>query len=85
VSWAVSRLGPQPRVTLQQAPNAVAWRAKQSTYVVCTDDMAVHPGLQRIMARRCGSAVEWPTGHSPFLCRPDLVARLLTDICRRSD
>jgi pimeloyl-ACP methyl ester carboxylesterase len=80
VAWALDRLGPQPLVTLQQEPAAVAWRSRPATYVVCNDDMAVHPDLQRIMARRCGSVVEWATDHSPFLCRPDLVTGLLVEL-----
>jgi pimeloyl-ACP methyl ester carboxylesterase len=80
VAWALARLGPQPLITLQGAPNTVAWRSKPSTYVVCADDLAVHPELQRILARRCDSTVEWQTDHSPFLCRPDLVADLLGNL-----
>ncbi len=80
VTWALARLGPQPLTTLQGTPHAVAWHSKPSTYVVCANDLAVHPDLQRILARRCGSVIEWPTGHSPFLCRPDLVAGLLSDV-----
>ncbi len=83
-AWAIARLGPQPLVTLQEGPKLTAWPTKSSTYVVCGDDMAVHPDLQRIMARRCRSVVEWPTDHSPFLCRPDLVAKLLADLANRS-
>jgi pimeloyl-ACP methyl ester carboxylesterase len=78
VAWAVERLGPQRLITLQQTPAEIGWRTKPSTYVVCAHDRGVHPDLQRIMARRCGSVVEWPTDHSPFLCRPDLAAGLLT-------
>jgi pimeloyl-ACP methyl ester carboxylesterase len=84
VAWALARLVPQPLITLQGTPKGAAWRTKPSTYVVCVDDMAVHPDLQRIMARRCGSVMEWPTGHSPFLCRPDLVAGLLVDLAKSS-
>ena len=51
----VVRLGPQPLVALQQSPNAISWRAKPTTYVVCTDDMIVHPDLQRLMAKRCAN------------------------------
>ena len=80
VAWALARLGPQPLITLQAEPRLDAWQTKPSTYVVCVNDMAVHPDLQRIMARRCSSVVEWPTDHSPFLCRPDLVAGLLIDL-----
>jgi pimeloyl-ACP methyl ester carboxylesterase len=80
VAWALARLGPQPLVTLQGIPRAVAWQTTPSTYAVCTHDMAVHPDLQRIMARRCDSVVEWATDHSPFLCRPELVAALLAGL-----
>ena len=33
--------------------------------------------LQAELARGCTEIVEWPTSHSPFLSRPDLVADLL--------
>ena len=39
--------------------------------------------LQRILARRCVTAVEWPTGHTPFLSRPDLPAGLLAGLATR--
>ena len=81
-SWAVSHLTPQPMATLGQAPPAVAWRERPSTYAVCTDDNIVHPDLQRVMARRCSSSLEWPTDHSPFLSAPQLVADLLTDLAQ---
>lgn len=84
VAWALDRLGPQPLITLQGAPKHAAWRVKPSTYVVCGDDMAVHPDLQRIIGRRCSSVIEGPTDHSPFLCRPDLVAGLMVDLARGS-
>jgi pimeloyl-ACP methyl ester carboxylesterase len=77
---ALGRLGAQPAVTLQQAPAAVAWREKPSTYVVCTEDMAVHPDLQRVMAARCTETVEWPTSHSPFLSDPSRMSDLLVGI-----
>ena len=57
-----------------------AWRTKPSTYVVCNDDHAIHPALQRHMAARCTTTVELPTAHSPFLNRPDLVADLLAPL-----
>src|SRR5205823_5485655 len=55
--WAIARLGPQPLISLRQQPWAVAWRTKPSTYVVCANDQAIHPVLQRILARRCITAV----------------------------
>lgn len=80
--WAVAHLTPQPMATLSQAPTAVAWRGRPATYVVCTDDNIVHPDLQRIMARRCSAAVEWPSDHSPFLSAPQLVADLLIELAQ---
>jgi pimeloyl-ACP methyl ester carboxylesterase len=57
-----------------------AWRDIPSTYVVCTEDQGIHPELQRFMAKRCTTSVEWPTAHSPFLNRPDAVADLLAGL-----
>ena len=80
VAWAVDRLGPHPVLALQQSPDSVAWRSKPSTYVVCSRDMAIHPDLQRVMAKRCAATVEWDSDHSPFLSRPEALAGLLSDL-----
>jgi pimeloyl-ACP methyl ester carboxylesterase len=82
-AWAIARLGPHLLDALQQQPAAVAWRTKPSTYAVCAEDGAIHPGLQRLLAKRCTTTVEWPTSHSPFLSRPELVADLLADVAGR--
>ena len=83
--WAVARLGPHTMASLTEAPRAIAWRHRPSAYAVCTRDNIVHPDLQRILARRADRVVEWPTGHSPFLSRPDLVADLLADVAAGGD
>lgn len=80
--WAMSKLGPQTIESMQQSPAVVAWREKPSTYVVCSDDKIVHPGLQRIMAKRCTESLEWESGHSPFLSMPDRVVELLQRLAR---
>ena len=54
-----------------------AWSQMPSTYVVCTDDRAVHPDTQRETAKHADDRVVWDTSHSPMLSRPDLVADLL--------
>jgi pimeloyl-ACP methyl ester carboxylesterase len=82
--WAIARLGPQPMANLSQAPNAIAWRHRPSTYAVCTLDNVVHPALQRILARRADRALEWMSGHSPFLSCPEVVADAIADIARRT-
>lgn len=77
VAWALAHLGPQPMLNLSQEPRDVAWRVKPSTYVVCAHDLTIHPDLQRILAGRCTTSLEWPTGHSPFLSQPQRVVDLL--------
>jgi pimeloyl-ACP methyl ester carboxylesterase len=83
--WALARLGPQTLAALQQTPDEVAWRGAPSTYVVCSEDMVVHPGLQRLLAARCSASEEWSGGHSPFLSQPDRVAALLSRLAARED
>jgi pimeloyl-ACP methyl ester carboxylesterase len=58
----------------------VAWRTTPSTYVVCANDLAIHPDLQRLLAKRCTASVEWPVGHSPFLSAPGLVTDLVAEL-----
>jgi pimeloyl-ACP methyl ester carboxylesterase len=79
---AVARLGPQAWAELHGVATRAAWETIPSTYVVCTEDRAVAPALQRALARRCTRTIEWPTSHSPFLSRPDLVADLLIDLAQ---
>jgi pimeloyl-ACP methyl ester carboxylesterase len=57
-----------------------AWRTIPTTYVVCTLDRMIHPETQREMAAAAAAdVVEWPTSHSPFLSRPELVAALVAE------
>ena len=59
-----------------------AWHDIPSTYVVCTEDRAINPEFQRALATRTTTSVEWPTSHSPFFSRPDLLADLLIGLAR---
>lgn len=78
IEWALDRLQRQPLEALQQPVTRAAWRSKTSTYVVCALDQAIHPDLERLLARRCDESVEWSNGHSPFLSAPERVVNLLT-------
>jgi pimeloyl-ACP methyl ester carboxylesterase len=80
---AVARLGPQAVAELRGTATRAAWKNVPSTYVVCTEDRAISPALQRVLAQRCTHTIEWPTSHSPFLSRPELVADLLTALATR--
>ena len=67
------------RVTSQDASafmtltTAAGWRGVDSTYLVCAEDRSTSLELQRFHAARATRSVEVPTGHHPFITRPDLV------------
>lgn len=82
VATYVSNLVPEGAAGFSQLPRAVAWRERPSTYVVCTEDRAIAPALQRRLATRCNEVIEWPTSHSPFASRPELVSDLLAGLAR---
>jgi len=79
VAGALERLTRQPLAVFAQAPRAVAWREKPSTYVVCAEDRATPPEAQRAFARRAGRVAELPTGHHPMLSHPGLLAQEIAD------
>jgi pimeloyl-ACP methyl ester carboxylesterase len=79
---AVAQLQPMSMAAMTGTPNAIAWREKPCTYVVCTDDRALPTALQRSNAARVGNTIEIPTSHSPFLSRPDLVTAILARLAR---
>ena len=85
---AVVRAEAWDRVTTQGAGAFVtptthaAWKGKPSTYLVCTDDRSTSVGLQRAHAARATSSADLPTGHHPFLSRPQPVADRVAEILR---
>lgn len=79
VTGALERLTSQPLAVFGQSPRAVAWREKPSTYVVCAEDRATPPEVQRENAGRAGRVVELPTGHHPMLSQPEMLARILAE------
>lgn len=81
VTWATERLRPMLSET-NEPVRAAAWRGIPSTYVICSDDRAILPALQRRMSARAGDLIEWATSHSPFASRPDLVGDLLERLAR---
>jgi pimeloyl-ACP methyl ester carboxylesterase len=81
---SVARLGPEHSAGFGQSPRVAAWRERPSTYVLCTDDRAVMPALQRNLAARCDEVVEIDASHSPFESRPDELTALLVDLATRA-
>jgi len=70
-AWA--RVVPQSVGAFTTPTSAAGWEDVDSTYLVCLDDRSTSVALQRRHAERATRAVELPTGHHPFLSRPDLV------------
>jgi pimeloyl-ACP methyl ester carboxylesterase len=74
---AFSRVVPQDATSFTTPTTRAGWRGVDSTYLVCADDRSTSAGLQREHAARATRAVELPTGHHPFVTRPDLVVEQL--------
>ncbi|MEV6498033.1 alpha/beta fold hydrolase [Streptomyces prunicolor] len=79
-AWAVDLLRAQAPGCGRGIPERHSWKRTPSTYVVCAQDRAIDPVLQRKMASRCTDAREWQTGHSPFVGQPDLIVELLREL-----
>ena len=57
-----------------QKIDGAAWRTKPSRYIVAKNDRAVHPELQRFVAKRMGATIhEVDSSHVPMLSNPGLV------------
>lgn len=80
--WAAERVGVHPLGNVAQSPRGVAWRSRASTYVLCEQDRAVAPALQRIMASRGTATHSLDVDHSPFASSPDELADILIDVAR---
>jgi pimeloyl-ACP methyl ester carboxylesterase len=76
------------RVTAQSATafmtptTAAGWEGVDSTYLVCGQDRSTSVELQRFHAERATRSLELPTGHHPFLSRPDLVVEQVEALLR---
>ena len=76
---AWDRLTPQSMAAFGTPTTRAAWRGRPSTYLVCTEDRSTSLELQRFHAARATRSFDLPTGHHPFLSRPDLVADRLVE------
>jgi pimeloyl-ACP methyl ester carboxylesterase len=57
-----------------QKVERAAWRSKPSWYIVARNDRAVHPELERFLAKRMGATTyEADSSHVPMLSQPNLV------------
>jgi pimeloyl-ACP methyl ester carboxylesterase len=80
---AMALLRPQALKPFVEKTPLEAWPELPSSYVLCTEDRACNPAWSRRAARdRLGVAPVELAGsdHSPFLNRPDELARLLVEL-----
>ena len=74
VDGAFARLSRQTAAAVAQPVANAGWQHTPSTYVVCAQDRATPPGVQREQAARAGRVLELAAGHHPMLSQPQLVA-----------
>jgi len=75
-AWAVSQLTPQTIASFR-SPRSSFEADVPSRYILCTDDNALDPTLQKVMSHRCSEVVTLESDHSPFLSRPGTLTDLL--------
>lgn len=75
---AAALLVPQAGGHGRGAVQHATWKNAPSHYLVCTEDRAVDPALQRRMAERCTTSQTVAASHSPYISQPDLVAEAVT-------
>lgn len=72
------RLSPQPLALLTTPVDIEGVQMPPQEYVVCSQDRAIMPQLQRLMATRSPAKIhEIDSGHSPFYSNPSEVLQIL--------
>ncbi len=79
---AIARLGPHPTWIATTPIGTRPDSFPRCAYIVCTEDLAIPPALQRRMARdgSCSPIVEIVTDHSPFVSNPAVLVQALLEI-----
>jgi pimeloyl-ACP methyl ester carboxylesterase len=83
VARAVARLRPMRVQPLNELVRRPAWLEVPASYIVCTDDYAMHPDYQRERAQRLGEYIVLDTDHSPFYSAPDQFIERIDALARR--
>jgi pimeloyl-ACP methyl ester carboxylesterase len=75
---AIARLQLQTASCLAESNSVAAWHNVHSVYIRCTEDRALDPELQHVLADRIGNRQDWQGSHSPFFSQPGRVVNLLS-------
>jgi pimeloyl-ACP methyl ester carboxylesterase len=71
-----------PKIFAESAVNP-SWKTKPSWFVVATEDKAIDPELQKMMAKRAGSKTTIVrASHVPMLSKPDEVLGVILDAAK---
>lgn len=76
---ALGLLRPEPMTIFSEAPERASWKEVPSTYLAASEDRAIVPEMVARFSERCTSTVTLPTGHSPYLSRPEAVTAFVLD------
>ncbi|MGV1794502.1 alpha/beta fold hydrolase [Rhizobium sp. A37_96] len=75
--------GPTAIASLTGTISEPAWQSKPSWYLLASEDHAIQPKLQRIMAGRMhATIVEVASSHLAMLSHPDIAAQLIFEAAR---
>jgi pimeloyl-ACP methyl ester carboxylesterase len=74
--WASAQLTKQTIASLRSPRSSFGIEAR-SRYILCTNDNALDPQLQYVMAQRCDEVVTLESGHSPFFSRVNTLCDLI--------
>jgi pimeloyl-ACP methyl ester carboxylesterase len=77
---AVARLQQQTHKSFTDQITRTAWRETRASYVICDRDNAIPPFAQEAMSARAGRVERLDASHSPFVSRPDELAKIILSI-----
>lgn len=78
VEWALGQLSTQTLASFRAARTFIDATAP-SSYIRCSRDGAIAPGLQSEMMMRCDESLSLDSDHSPFLSQPRTLADAILD------
>jgi pimeloyl-ACP methyl ester carboxylesterase len=91
-AWGIAQMGPQAVVPFVQpvrlaGPGSGVFAALPRSYVVCLQDQAIPPALQRLMlsAAGCHPVRELDTDHSPWISRTEELVAVIDELARATD
>ncbi len=79
----LTAISPQRMANFNEHPREYSFYEKPSTYLVCSQDMTVHPHIQRVLARRSMRAAAWDSGHFPMITHADKTVAFLAKIAEK--